>query len=256
MTVETTIAEGVATVTLNQPNKRNAISLAMREQLWTTFENLAEIDAVRAVVLTGAGEHFCAGVDVTEMGERSPATSMMRMRKLHRVARAIAGLNKPVIAAVDGVCVGAGWSYALACDMVVCTDRARFAQIFRNIGLTPDAGAAWLLSRQIGMMRAKEIVYSGRMVHADEALALGLVLERVSPDQLAERTQALAASFAASPTLALGMAKRQFGIASASSFDQFLEAEFAMQPVMSQTEDHREGVDAFREKRPPMFGGR
>lgn len=255
MTVNIEISGHVATVTLNQPAKRNAISLAMREQLWTIFEGLSDNDDVRAVILTGAEAHFCAGVDVTEMGGRGVATSMMRMRRLHRVARAIAALNKPTIAAVDGVCVGAGWSYALACDMVICTQRARFAQIFGNIGLCPDAGAIWLLSRQIGTMRAKEIVYSGRMVHSEEAVALGLALERTSPESLMARAREMAASFASAPPLALGMAKRQFGLATATAFDQFLDAEFAMQPTMSQTDDHREGVAAFKEKRKPQFQG-
>jgi 2-(1,2-epoxy-1,2-dihydrophenyl)acetyl-CoA isomerase len=179
----------------------------------------------------------------------------MRMRRLHRIARAIAELKKPVIAAVDGVCVGAGWSYALACDMVIASDRARFAQVFRNIALVPDAGAVWLLRRQIGAMRAKEMVYSGRMVGAEEALRLGLVLEVTAPDQLLARAQALAASFAQGPTLALGMAKRQFDLAESASFASFLDSEFAMQPTMSQTEDHREGVTAFKEKRTACFTG-
>lgn len=255
MTVELAIADGVATVTLNRPERKNAITLAMREQLWTIFEDLAENDAVRAVVLTGAGSDFCAGVDVGEMGKRGPGTSMMRMRRLHRVARAIAGLKKPVIAAVDGVCVGAGWSYALASDLVIASDRARFAQVFRNIALVPDAGAVWLLRRQIGAMRAKEMVYSGRMVGADEALRLGLVLEVTSPVELLTRALGLARDFAQGPTLALGMAKRQFDLAESASFANFLDGEFAMQPVMSQCEDHREGVTAFKEKRAARFTG-
>jgi 2-(1,2-epoxy-1,2-dihydrophenyl)acetyl-CoA isomerase len=139
--------------------------------------------------------------------------------------------------------------------MVICTDRARFAQIFGNIGLCPDAGAVWLLSRQLGTMRAKEIVYSGRMVLADEAVALGLALERTLPEDLMRRARDIAATFTSAPPLALGMAKRQFGLAPTTGFDQFLDAEYAMQPAMSQTEDHREGVAAFREKRKPRFQG-
>jgi 2-(1,2-epoxy-1,2-dihydrophenyl)acetyl-CoA isomerase len=256
MSVELSIEGGVATVTLARPEKKNAITMAMREQLWTTFEQLGENDDVRAVVLTGAGGAFCAGMDVSEMGGGDAAHSLTKMRRLHRIARAIAGLRKPTIAAVDGVCVGVGWSYALACDFIIASDRARFAQIFRNIGLTPDGGAVWLLRQHIGAMRAKEIVYSGRFVSAEEAHSLGLALEVVPADALQARAAELARELYAAPTLSLGMAKRQFDLAADTSFDQFLEAEFAMQPLMSRTEDHREGVTAFRERRAPRFSGR
>jgi len=256
MSIELAVERGVATVTISQPAKKNAISLAMREQLWTVFEGLAENDEVRAVILTGAGDDFCSGMDVDTMGTGDVAWSLTKMRRLQRIARAIASLKKPTIAAVNGVCVGVGWSYALACDIVIASETARFAQIFRNVGLTPDGGAVWQLRQQIGAMRAKEIVYSGRKVGVDEALALGLVLEKVESGRLLERAQEMAESFCAAPTLALGMAKRQFDLASSASFDQFLEFEFAMQPVMSRTEDHVEGVTAFKDKRPPSFKGK
>jgi 2-(1,2-epoxy-1,2-dihydrophenyl)acetyl-CoA isomerase len=255
MGIRLEIDGAVATVTIDRPEARNAITIAMREELWTIFEALAENDDVRAVILTGAGGDFCAGMDVTEMGGGGVAWSLAKIRRLHRIARAIAGLKKPTIAAVNGVCVGVGWSYALACDIVIASETARFAQIFRNIGLAPDGGAVWLLSRQIGAMRAKEIAYSGRTVGAGEALALGLILEKVEKDRLLVRAREMAADFAKAPTLTLGMAKRQFELATATSFDQFLEAEAAMQPLMARTEDHHEGVAAFKEKRPPRFKG-
>ncbi|MGE0586790.1 MAG: enoyl-CoA hydratase/isomerase family protein [Flavobacteriaceae bacterium] len=255
MSIDLDIDEGVAVVTINRPGAKNAINLEMREQLWTAFESLAENEEVRAVILTGAGDDFCAGMDVKEMGGGDVAWSLTKIRRLHRISRAIGSLKKPVIAAVNGVCVGVGWSYALACDLVIASPTAKFAQIFNNIGLTPDGGAVWLLSRQVGLMRAKEIVYSGRKIGADEALALGLVLEKVESMAVLERARDMACRFAAAPTLALGMAKRQFELAQAMSFDQFLEAETAMQPLMSRTDDHHEGVAAFKEKRPPRFSG-
>src|SRR3546814_347239 len=145
MSIDLAIEGGVATVTINRPEAKNAITIDMREQLWTAFENLSENDDVRAVILTGAGDAFCAGMDVKEMGDAGVAWSMAKIRRLHRIARAIAGLKKPTVAAVNGVCVGVGWSYALACDIVLASDTARFAQIFRNIGLVPDGGSVWLL---------------------------------------------------------------------------------------------------------------
>jgi 2-(1,2-epoxy-1,2-dihydrophenyl)acetyl-CoA isomerase len=255
MTIRMAVDRGVATVTIDRPEKKNAISLEMREQLWSAFEQISEDDSVRAVILTGGGEDFCAGMDVGEMGGAGVAWSMTKMRRLHSIARAIHKLKKPTIAAVNGVCVGVGWSYALACDFVIASETARFAQIFRNVGLTPDGGAVWQLRQQIGAMRAKEIVYSGRTVRADEALALGLVLEKTESARLLERARELARSFCEAPTLALGMAKRQFELAESIGFDAFLEAEFCMQPLISRSEDHHEGVAAFKEKRSPVFRG-
>lgn len=255
MAIKVTHDGPVATVTINRPEKRNAITLEMRETLAKAFEELAENDATRAVVLTGSGGSFCAGMDVGEMGAHDIAFSLTKIRRLHRIARAIMELRKPVIAAVDGHCVGAGWSFALACDLVVASHTAKFAQIFGNIGLVPDAGAVWLLTQQIGTIRAKEIVYSGRMVDATEAMSLGLALDAVPSDQLLDHAHALAQTLAARPPLAIGMAKRQFALAQTTGFDSFLEVETAMQPLMSQTADHKEGVSAFRERRPPSFNG-
>lgn len=255
MTIDTSKADGVATVMLNRPDKKNAITMEMREQLWTAFEAIAEDDEVRAVVLAGAGGDFCAGIDVGEMGSGGVPGSMTRMRRLHRIGRAIANLKKPVITAVDGVCVGVGWSYALCADIVVAGPTARFALVFNKIGLAPDGGAAWLIARQIGLMRAKEIAYSARMVGVDEALSLGLVLEKVEDRPVLERAQEMARDFARKPTLAIAMAKRQFELAPALSYNDFLEHEFAMQPLMSRTDDHHEGIQAFKERRPPQFKG-
>jgi 2-(1,2-epoxy-1,2-dihydrophenyl)acetyl-CoA isomerase len=227
MTITVEIENATATVTLNRPDKKNAVSMEMRTLLWEAFERIAEDDAIRAVVLTGAGTDFCSGMDVGEMGSGDGMTgSMMRMRRLHRIGRAIYSLKKPVIAAVSGICVGAGWSYALSADIVLASETARFAQIFRKIALAPDAGAVWLLSQQIGQMRAKEIV------------------------------KTMAADFAAGPTLALAQAKRQFQLATTQSYDDFLEYEFSMQPLMTRSEDHHEGITAFKERRPPEFKGR
>jgi 2-(1,2-epoxy-1,2-dihydrophenyl)acetyl-CoA isomerase len=143
----------------------------------------------------------------------------------------------------------------MACDIVLAGDKAKFAAIFRNIALAPDGGMVWQLRQLAGTQKAKEIVYSGRIVRADEAVELGLAFEKVEQERLMDRAMELAKSFAEGPTIAMGLAKRQFDLAWNNSFDQYLDMEATMQPIASRTEDHEEGLTAFREKRPPRFKG-
>jgi 2-(1,2-epoxy-1,2-dihydrophenyl)acetyl-CoA isomerase len=157
---------------------------------------------------------------------------------------------------VRGPAVGIGWSVALACDLVVAAKSARFSQIFQRIGLAPDGGAIWFLTRRIGMAKAKELVFSARFVEAEEALALGLVNFVVEDDELEAKAAALAADLAAGPTFALGLAKKLFDAAVSPSLDQYLEIESLVQPQLHHTQDNAEGMAAFREKRPPKFVGR
>ena len=244
----------VAIVTLNRPETKNAITQEMRGQLYGAFEDIAMDHDVRAVILTGAGGDFCSGMDVTGMGKGGVTGSMDRMYTLNRIAKAIYSLKKPTIAAVPGVCVGVGFSYALACDIVLAGEQAR-AAIFRNIALAPDGGLVWHLRQLLGVQKAKELVYSGRIVRADEAVAAGIAYEKVAQDSLMDRAMELAHSFASGPTIAMGMAKRQFELSWNTGFEQYLELEAAIQPLMSRTEDHEEGLLAFREKRKPQFRG-
>ena len=255
MTVRFERQDGVAIVTLDRPETKNAITNEMRRQLWEAFEEVALDAEIRSVILTGANGEFCSGMDVGGMGRGGVVGSMDRMHTLNRIARAIYHLKKPTIAVVPGICVGVGWAYAMACDVVLASERARFAAIFRNIGLAPDGGTVWLLRQQLGAMKAKQIVYSGRLIPAQEALDLGLVLETAPPEQLMDKALEMARSFAEAPTVALGLAKRQFDLAAAASFDQYLDMEATMQPIASRTEDHEEGLAAFRERRPARFKG-
>jgi 2-(1,2-epoxy-1,2-dihydrophenyl)acetyl-CoA isomerase len=256
MTVTLERQDSIAVVTLDRPERRNAFTMAMRRQIADIFTELADDDRVRAIILTGAGGHFCTGADTGEMGHSDTAAFLHRMRLLHRMIRAIASCPKPVIAAVAGDCVGAGWSLALACDMVVAAPSARFCQIFGRIGYVPDAGAIWHLARLVGPMRAKQIVYSTRMIDATEAKALGLVLDVVTDQPVLDHALALAAGMAQGAPLAQAMAKQLFDAASAQSLDQFLAQEFSIQPMLATTADHREGIDAAHNKRSPRFTGR
>lgn len=255
MTIDVDKQGPVAVVTLNRPQTKNAITQEMRGQLYSAFEELALDADIRAVILTGAGGDFCSGMDVGGLGRGGVIGSLDRMHTLNRSARAIHALKKPTIAAVPGICVGVGFSYALACDIVLAAEKAKFAAIFRNIALAPDGGLVWHLRQFMGVQQAKELVYSGRTVRADEAVAMGIAFEKVADAALMDRALALAASFAAGPTVAMGLAKRQFDLAWNAGFEQYLDMEATMQPLASRTEDHEEGLKAFREKRKPEFRG-
>lgn len=245
----------VAVVTLDRPDRRNAFTMAMRGEIADMFGTLTEDRDVRAIVLTGAGGHFCSGADTGEMGASDTAAFLHRMRTLHHMIRSIARTPKPVIAAVDGTCVGAGWSIALACDMIVAAPDARFAQLFGRIGFAPDAGVIWQLARLVGPMRAKEIVYSGRTIDAAEALRLGLILSIEDRRPVLAAAIDMARDMGAGPPLSHAMSKQLFD-AAALPLDQFLDREFTVQPMLAATADHREGLEAARAKRTPIFNGR
>lgn len=256
MSILCAIENGVATVTIDRPERKNAFTIAMRIEFSEHLEKIALDPDVRAVVITSAGDSFCSGMDVTEMGGNDVTGVRYRLQLLHRMARAIAKLDKPVIAAVKGVAVGAGWSLVLGCDVVIAGASARFAQVFKNVGLAPDAGSVYYLSRLIGPARAKDLVFSGRWVRADEAMQLGLVNKVVPDSDVASAAQELAREYAGSAALALGFAKRMFEVAATSNLDQFLDYEMQAQAVLSQSHDHREGADSFKQKRKAEFKGR
>jgi 2-(1,2-epoxy-1,2-dihydrophenyl)acetyl-CoA isomerase len=246
----------VALVMLRNPARRNALTLEMREALLEVFRGFVGDDDVRAVVVAGEGDAFCAGADVGAMGGRDLAGARVRMKTMHAMIRAVHGLDKPVVAAVRGPAVGIGFSLAMACDLVIASPDANFAQVFKRVGLAPDGGAIWFLARQLGFAQAKELVFSARPLPADEAHALGLVQRIVPADRLLDEALAQAADHAEGPTLALAMAKQMFAASVAPSLEQFLEMELLVGPQLSQTGDHAEGTAAFKEKRKPVFKGR
>ena len=256
MTVSIDIEAGIARVVLDNPGRLNALTAAMKDRLTEAFERFADDDAVRAVVLTGAGKAFCSGADVGSLGESDIRSGRRRLQGAHRLIRAMAHLEKPIVAAVRGAAVGIGWSLALASDVILASPTAKFGQVFKKIGLAPDGGAVFLLIQHVGLLRAKELVLSGRIVSGEEALRLGLLTELVDDDALDQRAMAIAAELAASAGLALGMAKRLFIGAAGVGLDAFLELESHVQNQLLATRDHREGVSAFLGKRAPKFEGR
>ncbi len=255
MSIDVTRVGGVAIVTINRPERKNALTMAMRQQFPGIMVELQDDDEVRAIILTGAGGDFAAGADVGEMGTGGVRGNMIKGRTLSRMVRAIAHTHKPVIAAVEGVCIGVAFAMALASDFIICADNARFQFAFRHIGLALDGGAGWLLERHVGIMRAKEIAYSGRFVSGEEAARLGFALESMPQDQVQARALELAQSFATAPTLALSQMKRQFDYSPTQSLDEAMEFEAAIQGLMTWSDDFKEGTTAFKEKRKPVYRG-
>jgi 2-(1,2-epoxy-1,2-dihydrophenyl)acetyl-CoA isomerase len=252
--VETSRDEAVLTITLNRPDVLNAFNEAMHKALGAALKEAAD-PAVRAVVLTGAGRGFCVGQDLNEFKE-APGDIGHRLRKnYHPNVLAIRRLEKPVIAAVNGAAAGAGLSFACACDIRVAADSASFVPAFINIGLIPDSGGSYFITRLLGYAQALEWMTSGRKLSAAEAHAWGLVSEVVEGDQLAERSAEVAAQLAAMPTRGIGMTKRLFDRAGTSTIEEQLELEAQLQAAATQTDDFKEGVAAFLEKREPRFTG-
>jgi 2-(1,2-epoxy-1,2-dihydrophenyl)acetyl-CoA isomerase len=253
--VESSRDGSVLTITLNRPDVLNAFNGAMHEALAAALKD-ARDDEVRAVVVTGAGRGFCVGQDLTEFREASGDIGERLRSTYHPNILAIRGLDKPVIAAVNGAAAGAGMSFACACDLRIASDAAVFVPAFVNIGLVPDSGGTYFVTRLLGYARAFEWLCSGRRLTAAEAHAWGLVSEVVEADAFPARVAELAAELAALPTRAIAMTKRLLDRVAASTLDEQLEWEAQLQAVATQTEDFGEGVAAFLAKRTPHFKGR
>lgn len=248
----------VRTITMSNPGAMNAVPADAWTDLADAFEAFDRED-VRVLVLTGADGEFCAGADMRRDHADVPsaAENAERMRTtVNRAALALHRTDKPTIAAVDGVAVGAGMNMAIGCDIVVATERARFAEVFVRRGLTLDFGGTWLLPRLVGLQRARELALTGRVVHADEALRIGLVTQVVAPDALPHQIASLAADLAAGAPLAQAFIKRALDRSSTMTFEQALAYEEFAQGLLLASDDLREGAQAFVEKRPPRFEGR
>jgi 2-(1,2-epoxy-1,2-dihydrophenyl)acetyl-CoA isomerase len=250
--------DGIATVTLNRPEARNALNLEMREELEGALRSLEVEPDLRVLILGGAGEHFCAGGDVKFMqASRMTATEgQRRVEAMNRAVLALARFRTPTIAMVDGFAVGAGCNLALACDLVVASERARFGEVFARIGLIPDGGGIYLLPRRVGLARAKELCFTADLVEAAEAERIGLVNRVVPAAELRAQTLALARRIADGPPRALAMAKSLLDRSLGLDLETALAWEALAQGMMIESEDHREGLTAFFEKRAPRFRGR
>jgi len=249
-------AGGAATVTFNRPEKKNAITLGLLDELNSALESFARDHSVRAVVLRGAGGDFSSGADLTDRSAPAEPLMLYGMRRVGDAVLRVHRIAKPTIAAVDGVAVGLGMNIALACDLVIASDRARFCEIFPRRGLAIDGGGSWLLPRLIGLQKAKELAFFGDMVSAADAHAMGLVNRVVPAADLETVAAEWATRLAGGPTVALTLTKRMLNSSYAVSLDQALEDEARSQHITIGTADAKEALAAFREKRDPSFTGR
>ena len=255
------VADGVGTITLNRPEAMNSLDIATKVLLRETVQAAAEDAAVRCVVLTGTGRAFCTGQDLKEHIQILESGSSEQLfttvdDHYNPIVGALDAMEKPVIAAVNGVAAGAGASLAFACDLRVVADTAGFNLAFANVALSCDTGSSYTLQRLVGRAKALELLYFPRTVKADEALKLGLANQVVPADDLAGVVADLAGRLAAGPTVALASIRRSVAYAAAHTFAESLELESAMMQKTGATEDHRAAVAAFVAKEKPVFHAR
>jgi 2-(1,2-epoxy-1,2-dihydrophenyl)acetyl-CoA isomerase len=256
MNIQITKADGIATLTLNRPDKLNALSEEMYHGIADYCAALDTDDEVRAIILTGAGRAFCAGGDVGSMGGYDVVTGRKRSQKHRRTVVNLYNVEKPVIAAVRGPAAGIGFSLALASDLIVASESAYFLAAFKNVGIPPDGGAVFFLTQYLGIARAKEIAYTARRIPAQEAKEMGLVTKVVPDDKLEQEALALARDLASSATYALRLAKRMFQSMYVPTLEMLLEMENLAVCGARLTHDHKEGVEAFKARRQPKFLGK
>jgi 2-(1,2-epoxy-1,2-dihydrophenyl)acetyl-CoA isomerase len=252
--------EGYVILTLNRPDRLNSFNVRQHEQLRAALEECAADESCRAVVLTGAGRGFCAGQDLADrdpamLGE-APDLGKTLATYYGPLVRLLRSMEKPVICAVNGVAAGAGANIALACDIVIAAKSAKFIQAFSKIGLIPDAGGTYWLTRHLGEARAKALALTAYPLSAEEAAGWGLIWRAVDDSELMEEATALAQTFAKGPTRGYALTKKAIQAASTNSLDQQLEIEGQLQRQAGLTDDYREGVSAFLQKRQPNFTGR
>jgi len=255
-----TISDGVATLTLNRPDRLNALSTPIMDGLLEALPRLAADAAVGAIVVTGAGRAFCAGGDIKSMAEgsvqRTVEEAVTNLRGRMEVSRLLHEIPKPTIAMVNGAAAGAGLSIALACDLRIAGRSARFVTAFANVGFSGDFGGSYFLSKLVGTGKARELYYTAEPLNAEAAHALGIANRLVADENLAEATMDLARKLARGPRIALALMKQNFNAAESGSLAELLDREARGQVETGRTQDHKEAARAFMEKRAPVFVGR
>ena len=256
-TVLNAVDAGVLTVTMNRPESYNAFNEQMKRDLNDAFRDAEKDPAVRCIVLRGAGtKAFSSGQDLKEHASASRSLKESLEQSYNPLVRRIRTVEKPVIGMINGVAAGAGCSIALACDMRIMSSTAKLIEVFVRIGLVPDSGSNWFLPRLVGMARAFEYAATGRDIGAEEAERIGLVNRVAAPEALESVTMEIARALAAGPTRAIGLIKRTMNRSLSTDLDALLTYEAAIQEIASRTDDHREGVSAFLEKRAAVFTGK
>ena len=253
--------EGIAVITLNRPEQFNSFTTNMYREFPRIVDQLKRDDQVRVIILTGAGKGFCAGSDVSDrLGKRlekgGEESRFENLRQVGAMAIDIADLDKPLIGAINGAAVGAGLSLSLLCDIRLASEKARFGAVWLSVGLVPDVGATYSLPRIVGREKALELMLSREVIDAREALKIGLVSKVLTPDQLMKDAMELATKIASGPAVAIELTKRGLQRSLDNDLKTQLDYETYAQNICRQTEDHREGIRAFVEKRKPVFKGR
>lgn len=251
------VEENIALVKLNNPDSLNALNDGIKADLFDFFQLAKNDNNIKSIVLTGEGRAFCAGGDINSLKEvTTPDKGRSRIKKLHDLVLLIRNIEKPVIAAVNGYAVGAGFNLALACDIIIGAENCKFSQIFANIGLIPDAGGLYFLPRLVGPLKAKELSFSARMVKAEEAEKIGLVNKIVPLENLLEESIDFAKSLANGPSIAIGYIKTLVNRSMDWDLYTLFDNEAYAQGICLTTEDFIEGTNAFKEKRKPEFKGK
>lgn len=248
---------GVATISLNRPDVYNALNDEITFELQDAFKAVAKDENVRVVVLTGEGKAFCSGQDLKASSGQEKRSFLDSLHKRYNpIIRAIRSLPKPVICRLNGVAAGAGCSLALSCDLIVAAEEATLIEVFINIGLVPDSGSSFFLPRLVGMAKAFELCSMGTRVKAKEAVEIGLITKAVAADQLDAAVKEYTDYYANAPTKAIGLIKKMLNKAATSSLDEMLDYEAYCQEIAGSSEDYKEGVKAFLEKRKAAFKGK
>ncbi|MGX9135133.1 enoyl-CoA hydratase/isomerase family protein [Rummeliibacillus sp. JY-2-4R] len=249
----TTAQDGVCTVTLNRPEVRNAMGLQLREELKEFFLKVKDKDEVKAIILTGEGNVFSAGGDLSALKHVDAIAGRKRLQAGHELIQAILNLEKPVIAAVNGAAAGAGVSLALACDLIIASRSTVFIQSFAKVGLIPDLGSIYFLPKLVGRHRALELMFLGERVTAEQAQSIGMINRVVDDENLLDEASKIAQTISAGPANALGLMKKLVNRSVCDQLDESLEMEALAQSLCFESVEFKEGVQAFFEKRKPIF---